>query len=161
MDYLAKPPQRYDHVFQKNSGSREMVEDPQGEYVKFDDMDLYMFEGAELMKQAMARIAALTKLVLEADPWVQSRMHRRARKAETTKDPFHKANHKREEQRSMDWLAGAAHFIPFHRLQGQDRCVKCDIPLPPVHLWSMPACPTCTDEAEASQAKIKGDDRGS
>lgn len=56
IDYLDKPPQRYDHVFQKNSGSREMVEDPQGEYVKFDDMDLYMFEGAQLMAQAVNRI---------------------------------------------------------------------------------------------------------
>lgn len=30
IDYLNKPPQRYDHVFQKNSGSHEMVEDDKG-----------------------------------------------------------------------------------------------------------------------------------
>lgn len=59
MDYLDKPPQRYDHVFQKNSGSREMVEDDKGEYVKFDDMDLYMFEGAQLMQQALAEHKAI------------------------------------------------------------------------------------------------------
>jgi len=56
IDYLNKPPQRYDHVFQKNSGSREMVEDPKGEYVRFDDMDLYMFEGAQLMQEALAKL---------------------------------------------------------------------------------------------------------
>jgi hypothetical protein len=67
-DYLDKPPQRYKHEFQKYSGSREMVEDADGEWVKFEDMDLYMFEGGQLMTQALARLKvyedALTKIKL-------------------------------------------------------------------------------------------------
>lgn len=59
IDYLDHPPQRYGHVFQKASGSREMVEDPEGEWVKFDDMDLYMFEGGQLLQQAAAEIDRL------------------------------------------------------------------------------------------------------
>lgn len=55
IDYLDKPPQRYAHVFQKASGSREMVEDPEGDWVKFEDMDLYMFEGAQLMNLSIER----------------------------------------------------------------------------------------------------------
>ena len=66
IDYLDKPPQRYDHVFQKNSGSREMVEDPQGEYVKYDDMDLYMFEGSEFMKLLAERVKFAETLLLRA-----------------------------------------------------------------------------------------------
>lgn len=53
IDYLDKPPQRYAHVFQRNSGSREMVEASEGEWVKFEDMDLYMFEGGQLMQRML------------------------------------------------------------------------------------------------------------
>jgi hypothetical protein len=52
IDYLDHPPQRYKHEFQKASGSREMVADREGEWVKFEDMDLYMFEGGQLLLQA-------------------------------------------------------------------------------------------------------------
>ncbi len=66
IDYLDKPPQRYKHEFQKACGSREMVEDAEGEWVKFQDMDLYMFEGAQFILEAMPRIrkleAALRKI---------------------------------------------------------------------------------------------------
>lgn len=59
IDYLDKPPQRYAHVFQKASGSREMVEDADGDWVKFEDMDLYMFEGGQL---ALTIVAENTRL---------------------------------------------------------------------------------------------------
>lgn len=66
-DYLDHALQRWDNVFQKASGSREMVEDDKGEFVKFDDMDLYMFEGALLMQQMADKndelLAALKELV--------------------------------------------------------------------------------------------------
>lgn len=64
-DYLDHPPQRYRHQFQKASGSREMVADGEGEWVKFEDMDLYMLEGGELMKQMAAENEKL-KLALGA-----------------------------------------------------------------------------------------------
>lgn len=73
-DYLDHPPQRYAHEFQRISGSREMVEHPEGEWVKHEDMDLYMFEGAELMKLAIAtnqqandQLTAERKLRLQAE----------------------------------------------------------------------------------------------
>jgi predicted RNA-binding Zn-ribbon protein involved in translation (DUF1610 family) len=37
----------------------------------------------------------------------------------------------------------------------RDNCVKCGTPLPPVEMWSMPACPTCTDEASQSIAATR------
>jgi hypothetical protein len=49
-DYLNHPPQRYVHV------SAAMVENTAGEWVKFKDMDLYMFEGAQLMQQVLAEL---------------------------------------------------------------------------------------------------------
>lgn len=33
---------RYKHEFQRNSGSREMVEDPEGDWVKFEDIRIYL-----------------------------------------------------------------------------------------------------------------------
>lgn len=59
IDYLDKPPQRYKHTFQKASGSREMVEHTEGKWVRFDDMDLYMFEGGQLMQQAATELDRL------------------------------------------------------------------------------------------------------
>jgi len=59
IDYLDRPPQRWRHEFQKASGSREMVEDSDGEWVKFDDMDLYMFEGGQLMLRLVSSQEAL------------------------------------------------------------------------------------------------------
>jgi hypothetical protein len=48
IDYLDKPPQRYEHV------SGAMVESATGAWVKFEDMNLYMFEGGQLMQQLAA-----------------------------------------------------------------------------------------------------------
>lgn len=43
-----------------------------------------------------------------------------------------------------------------------DKCVKCGIPLPPLEQWSMPACPTCTSQAETTSkhAGYMGDING-
>jgi hypothetical protein len=68
IDYLDKPPQRYAHVFQKASGSREMVEDADGDWVKYEDMDLYMFEGGQLALTLVAenqRLREALKIVAE------------------------------------------------------------------------------------------------
>jgi hypothetical protein len=71
IDYLDKPPQRYKHEFQCNSGSREMVEDAEGEWVKYQDMDLYMFEGAQGMLELLKRVKEM-QAALQA---VKQRMH--------------------------------------------------------------------------------------
>lgn len=56
-DYLDSPPQRYRH------GSREMVEHEYGEWVKFVDMDLYMFEGAQMLNRISERLAEARALL--------------------------------------------------------------------------------------------------
>jgi hypothetical protein len=67
IDYLDRPPKRYNRM-----GSA-LIESPTGECVMFADMDLYMFEGGQLMlrmvekdKQQLAVIerlrAALTEI---------------------------------------------------------------------------------------------------
>ena len=53
IDYLDNPPQRYAVYL------GDMVESSEGEYVKFADMDLYMFEGAQLMARAITRLREL------------------------------------------------------------------------------------------------------
>lgn len=61
--------------------------------------------------------AAMLKLIEQADPWVQSRMHRHHRKAETEKRPYYQANHARESDRCEGWLVGAAQFLPIEYMQ--------------------------------------------
>jgi len=53
IDYLDKPPPRYSLSYD------QYLADPCGAWVKFTDMDLYMFEGGQLMLQSAARITVL------------------------------------------------------------------------------------------------------
>ena len=53
IDYLDKPPQRYTVDF--SYGRYYFEPNATGDWVKFADMDAYMFEGAQLMQQAMAK----------------------------------------------------------------------------------------------------------
>ena len=49
-DYLDHPPQRYSQWCAASHG-HQMMEKPDGAWVLFKDMDLYMLEGGQLMKQ--------------------------------------------------------------------------------------------------------------
>jgi hypothetical protein len=56
--------------------------------------------------------AAMMKLITQADPWVQSRMHRHHRKAESEKTPYYRTRHAREADYCEGWLVGAGQFLP-------------------------------------------------
>lgn len=59
IDYLDKPPQRYDLVAARNERGVIELTEPNGKWVKFADMDLYMFEGSQLMMQSLRENQAL------------------------------------------------------------------------------------------------------
>jgi hypothetical protein len=61
--------------------------------------------------QARERMLRMRALIAQADPWVQTRMHRHARKAESEKTPYYRARHAREMEYCEGWLAGSIHFI--------------------------------------------------
>lgn len=65
IDYLNKPPQRFNLIAARNE--RGIIEEPlaDGKWVKFDDMDLFMFEGGELMKKLLAKQQDLQRAALE------------------------------------------------------------------------------------------------
>lgn len=63
-DYLDHPPQRW-HQLGANGA---FVERSDGEWVKHADMDLYMFEGSELMKQAIETNQQLREQLRTAVP---------------------------------------------------------------------------------------------
>lgn len=56
MDYLDKGPQRYLIGAGRDQDGKPILvtaPDPGGEWVRFEDMDLYMFEGGQLMRQCL------------------------------------------------------------------------------------------------------------
>lgn len=64
IDYLDKPPQRW-HQLGANGA---FVERADGEWVKFEDMDLYMFEGGQLALTIVAenqRLREALKIIAE------------------------------------------------------------------------------------------------
>ena len=72
IDYLDKPPQRYDPTCSRRTADRaKNGRGRQGEHGKFDEMYLYMFEGAQLMQQAMAEHKALTEALRKAETRLQ------------------------------------------------------------------------------------------
>jgi hypothetical protein len=58
-DYLDKPPQRFNLVAARNERGIIEIEAIEGKWVKFADMDLYMFEGSQLIMQLLAKHKAL------------------------------------------------------------------------------------------------------
>lgn len=66
MDYLDTPPQRYLITAAETADGRPTVvtiTDHRGEWVKFEDMDLYMMEGGQLLIQASAEIDRLRDFI--------------------------------------------------------------------------------------------------
>ena len=57
IDYLDTPPKRYDM-----DGDGYPIEKPQGEWVKFQDMDNYMLEGGGYMRVLLAERQELERL---------------------------------------------------------------------------------------------------
>jgi hypothetical protein len=64
-DYLDHPPQRYELVHKSYLGD-VMEEQKDGDWVKFEDMDLYMLEGGKLMQQMCDEHDRLLGIVREA-----------------------------------------------------------------------------------------------
>jgi hypothetical protein len=64
IDYLNKPPQRYDIGLEGDicGAVLDVKEHPTGEWVRFEDMDLYMFEGGQLMQQCLAELKRLREI---------------------------------------------------------------------------------------------------
>ena len=68
IDYLDKPPQRYDLTAARNERGVIEVPAPNGKWVKYEDMDLYMFEGAQLALTLVAenqRLREARKIIAE------------------------------------------------------------------------------------------------
>lgn len=66
--------------------------------------------------EARARMIQMRNLILQADPWVQTRMHKHQRQAANDKREYYRARHAREADYCEGWLAGAAHFVPYEHL---------------------------------------------
>lgn len=66
-DYLDHPPQRY-----TRDAISGMEPNSAGEWVKHKDMDLYMFEGGQLMLHAVAENARLRKALADIARYEQS-----------------------------------------------------------------------------------------
>lgn len=66
MDYLDTPPQRYDitaAMTQDGKPTVVTITERAGQWVKFADMDMYMFEGGRLLIQASAEIDRLREFI--------------------------------------------------------------------------------------------------
>lgn len=70
IDYLDKPPQRYNIGLEGDicGAVLDVKEHPTGEWVRFEDMDLYMFEGGQLALTVVAenqRLREALKIIAE------------------------------------------------------------------------------------------------
>lgn len=67
IDYLDKPPQRYTCYGKDDFGhpyDALASEDSDGAWVRFDDMDLYMLEGFQMMRELAMRLQFAETLLL-------------------------------------------------------------------------------------------------
>jgi hypothetical protein len=55
-----------------------------------------------------AYIAALEKLVMEASPWIETRMNKHFRQSKSEKKPYYRDRHKDESDKCESWLTTAA-----------------------------------------------------
>lgn len=63
------------------------------------------------------RMIEMRNLIAQADPWVQTRMHKHQRQGANDKREYYRARHAREVDYCEGWLAGAAHFLPYEHLE--------------------------------------------
>jgi hypothetical protein len=69
---------RYKHEFQRNSGSREMVEDPEGEWVKMEDIRIYLMpfiSGYLLEHRQMLKDGRAHPKIIEAVEYLEKQVN--------------------------------------------------------------------------------------